>query len=215
MKRPTIILTGKAAGQWYIDTMNSNLPSSGKDEKAYHIIQTEFDPINALLPHKMPLAAMLLEPYFIKQEVEQTPFILANITLHEAVSLFTIKPKHFISIEDILDKEFDNKSNKVGLLGTSYTMANDYWKKTFPYLQFKLLPDELLSEIDDLRKAYFNNTNKALAINVFRQLQGIEVDYWILACTELALAYDDAGIELPMIHLPKLQCDYLIKATKV
>jgi len=215
MNRPTIILTGKAAGGWYIDMLNSSLPGSEKDEKAYNIIQTDFGPINTLLPHKMAQAAKLLEPYFVKSEAEKTPYILANITLHEAVSYFTIEPKYFISIKSIINTETDNRLLIVGLLGTSYTMTCNYWKKNFPNLQFITLPDNLLQAIDELRKCYYNNTDKALALKVFMQLQSIEVDYWILACTELAIACDDANIELPMIHLPKLQCDYLIKATKV
>jgi len=213
MKRPSIILTGRAAGQWYVDTLNSNMPSIGKKEKEYYIIQTEFAPINDLLPNKMPQAAKLLEPYFVKQEAEQTPYILANITLHEAVSYFTIKPKYFVSIESIIQAEIDNRSLRVGLLGTNYTMTNDYWEKTFPYLQFESLPDELRLAVDDLRKCYFDGANKALALCIFKQLQCIEVDCWILACTELALAYDDAGIELSIIHLPKLQCEYLIRSS--
>jgi aspartate/glutamate racemase len=160
----------------------------------------------------MPEAAKLLEPYFRKLEAEQMPYILANITLHEAVAHFTIKPKHFISIEAILQHEIDQKALTVGLLGTSYTMTNDYWKKTYPYLQFKPLSTGLLAAVDDLRKCYYQDANKTLALKTFKLLKSIQVDFWIIACTELALAYDDADIELPLIHLPKLQCDYLIKS---
>ena len=212
MIKPTIIITGNSAGQWYINTLNKYMPSNNKDEKAYNIIQTDFGQINTLLPNKMVEAAKYLEPYFIKIEAEKTPYILANITLHEAVPYFTIKPKHFISIKSIINAETSNRLLKVGLLGTNYTMTNNYWKKTFPYLQFEKLSGELMQAIDDLRKCYYNDTDKVLAIKVFKHLQNIKIDYWILACTELAIAYDDADVELPMIHLPKLQCSYLIKS---
>ncbi len=212
MNRPSILLTGKAAGEWYIATLNKNMPGNRVDEKAYHAIQTEFAPINALLPGNMAQAAKLLEPYFVKIEAKKMPYILANITLHEAVCHFTIEPKHFISIGSIINAETDKRSLKVGLLGTSYTMTNNYWQKTFPYLRFETPPGELLQAIDDLRKCYYSDTDKALALKVFNQLQNIEVDFWILACTELAIAYDDVDIELPMIHLPKLQCEYFIKS---
>ena len=57
MIKPTIIITGNSAGQWYINTLNKYKSSNNKDEEAYNIIKTDFGPINTLLPNKMVEAA--------------------------------------------------------------------------------------------------------------------------------------------------------------
>lgn len=214
MAKGAALVTGGAAGKWYMKELDHLCLSNELRKSEVEFVQTDFAPINALLPFKMEEAAQLIEPYFIAQEAKKEPYILANITLHEAVKYFSIQLMYFISVESIIHHQTKKENLTVGLLGTAYTMRNDYWIKTFPYLDFIALPENTASAIDALRMIYFKGRDPKLALNEFQKLQNIKVDYWILACTELALALDDADIGLPIIHLPRLQCDYLCNEIK-
>lgn len=217
MKKPALILTGENAGRWYQDTID-RLVSDGRPlatrPSQYHTVTTDFELINALLPWNMREAARMLEPYFVQCEEGRKPYVLANITLHEAVSYFSFQPQYFIDIENILRQECIAPSIRVGILGTSYTMTNPYWQDVLPAnADIVPLPKDIVEGVDRLRLLYFSSRDQCAARYQFSQLAEYDaVDLWILACTELAMALDDADIKLPVLHLPYLQCLYLYHA---
>ncbi|MGZ0016810.1 hypothetical protein [Yeosuana sp. AK3] len=211
MYKPSVILTGKKAGDWYVQTLNGIVNVHPTFE--YDAIQVHFEPINAVLPDKMEAAAKLLEPYFREMEYRQKPYILANITLHEAVKYFSFSPRYFISIEKILKKEAKRIQGKFAILGTKYTMRHTYISSLLPKKEIVSLPEKIQDNIDKLRQVYFNSSNIKMANEVIIELSQLEIDDYILACTELTLALDDSVLELKTINLPELQCRYLLQST--
>jgi aspartate/glutamate racemase len=209
MHKPCVILTGKNAGVWYIQTLNALVNTYPSFE--YETIQVNFEPINALLPYKMKDAAKLLEPSFKEMERRQKPYILANITLHEAVMYFSFPTKYFISIDAILKKEVLGIEGALSILGTKYTMNHHYIAGLLPHVEIVSLPENIQEKIDVLRQVYFKTSHKKMSKEVFHLLNQHESTRYIIACTELAMALTDAKIALKTIHLPELQCRYLCK----
>lgn len=218
MQKPAIILTGSISGQWYIQTLNQLFKEIHGTDKTFNYItlQTDFNKINPLLPYRLKEAAKLLEPYFIEIEKRtQHPYILANITLHETLKYFTTKPNNFISLKEILNKEKNKLNGKIGILGTAYTMQNQYIPSLVPNSEIIDLPNEIVQQVDELRKAYFYKKDAALANKVLKNLEPFDADYWIIACTELSVAFLDSHFdENKVINLPKLQCKALLESLK-
>lgn len=211
MHKPSVILTGKNAGDWYVQTLNAIVNVHPTFE--YDTIQVHFESINALLPVKMEAAAKLLEPYFREMEYRQKPYILANITLHEAVKYISFSPKYFISIDKILKNEVINIQGKFAILGTKYTMNHNYISSLLTKKEIVSLPERIQDNIDKLRQVYFNSSNIKMANEVIIELSQLKINHYILACTELTLALDDSVLELKTINLPELQCRYLLQST--
>lgn len=214
MNLPGILLTGASAGSWYVNTLHRLHGEAMQQENPFEhwALQTDFAPINELLPYQMNSAAVLLEPYVRKMETTTSqPYILANITLHEAIRDFQDPPRQLLHIERILQEQCAGLTGRVGVLGTSFTMQHSYIPSIIPHLQTEPLPSLAIAEIDALRRFYYTKPAPELAKAVFSKIQTIQADYWIIACTELAMAYEDAAIPLPLIHLPELQCRYLLR----
>lgn len=208
MHKPGILLTGKKAGDWYIQTLEGI--KTERPSFDYEALQVDFEPINALLPRNMEAAARRLEPYFAEMENRRQPYILANITLHEAVQYFSLSPKYFISIEEILQKETKSIEGTVAILGTRYTMNHTYFSSLLPNTTIITLAEHLQDAVDALRSSYYHVSNKVMAAAVFDSLKQLKIDHYILACTELAVALEDSKLDLNAVHIPKMQCDYLI-----
>ena len=207
MNKPGILLTGKNAGDWYLQTLKRY---SGNSAEACYIVQADFEPINALLPYKMKEAAKLIEPYFRQLEKRNQAYILANITLHEALNYFSFVPNYFISIKEIL-KNISHKGGVI-ILGTQFTMNHSYIPSLLPQgLEQMPLSHELQTAVDALRKKYYNTKDKVMAEQVFQSIKNIAADYVLIACTELAVAYGDVDCSLNIINLPQLQIEQLLK----
>ena len=209
MHKPGILLTGKISGDWYIQTLEGI--KTRQPSFDYEVLQVDFEPINALLPSKMEAAVLLLEPYFAEMENRKQPYILANITLHEAVHFFSFVPEYFISIEDILQNEIKSMIGTVAILGTIYTMNHSYFSSLLPNTSIINLPEKIQDEVDDLRKEYYLASNKILAESMFNALNHLNIDQYIIACTELAVALQDSKAALNTLHIPNLQCNYLLE----
>lgn len=210
-----IIYTGISSANWYYNTLHTLHQNREGGDSTFPFIglQTNFEPINELLPHRMKDAAKLLEPYFLKMEqITNDSYILANITLHECLEYFSTKPKKFISIATILQNEIDSFQGRIGILGTNYTMTNSYIPSLLPKVEFYKLPTEMTQQIDDLRKIFLTKNDVITANKVFNELKKYPMDTWLIACTELSVAFDSvADQSLTIINLPKLQIEYLIR----
>lgn len=202
MNKPSILLTGKNAGLWYRETINH-----------LHIdcdfIQIDFEPINALLPYQIKEASVLLEPYFLELEKRKQPYVLANMTLHEAIQHFNFAPRYFKSIGEILNAELGDNSQKGVILGTAFTMQHTFFPSLLSGIDLVQLPGGLFDAVEQLRKDYNTGINQRLSKRVFEKLKEVKADKFIIACTELAMAADDVETTLDLIHLPELQCKIL------
>lgn len=211
MHKPGIILAGENAGKWYIDTIN-RLVEHISPSFEHHALQIDFGPINALLPYKMVEAAHLLEPHFLKLEQNRQPYILANITLHEAVHYFSFSPDYFISLDRILGTKERPLTGKAVVLGTKYTMNDSFIRSLFHELEFITLSEELQDQVDSLRKIYIYSEDCKQANEIFEELIRLEVNHILIACTELSVAWNGIDKDKRWIDIPRLQCERLILA---
>lgn len=220
MKDYGILLTGTESALWYIKQIQLEYAQlKGKDHFfSYQCIQCDFPPINELLPHQMIAAAEMLYPYLRDTFLaESKGFILANITLDEALSrLKAPLPDSFLSLEKILSRESFVSHAPHYLLGTAYTMESSYFKQLFLKNEVKLSPltQELKQKVDRLRKTYYKAANPQMATETFSLLNQLEGRF-IIACTELAMAYEDSEVKPSVIHLPKLQLKHLILSSSI
>ena len=79
------------------------------------------------------------------------------------------------------------------ILGTAYTMQSGYLQSFIPTESNTILPNsQHLEKVENLRKLYFQSTDAALSSQIWKELQVEypEVDYFIIACTELSIAFN-------------------------
>lgn len=212
-----ILLTGTQSAQWYIKQIQIEYAQMRGSNHffSYVAVQCDFPPINNLLPKQLKAAAELIHPYFTNSALANCKhFILANITLHEALSKFeTTLPQSFLSLEKILAKEKLSSHIPYYILGTAYSMKSTYLKSIFlkNNAQVKPLDADLMQAVDQLRIAYYQQAKPKMATEVFSRLATIKGTF-IIACTELAMAYEDSEVKPPVLHLPRLQLRSLIES---
>lgn len=207
MFKPTILLTGKQAGFWYVARLKKLLEER-ELENGFDVTQIDFEPINELLPHNLRAAAKKLIPYFEEMEKREVPYILANITLHEAIQFLPFELKHFIGIESVLKKQ--QIIGSVAVLGTKFTMNNNYIPSLIPDIEVRVLPEIIQNKIERLRKIYYQERDIAFANEVFEELNDLKIGNFLIACTELAIAYDDCKSVGRILNLPEMQCIELV-----
>lgn len=203
-------MAGEQSAKWYFETINKLMDTQQNFAEHINCLKIDFETINALLPYRLEEAAHFLEPYFKVMEQDKLPYIMANITLHETVEYFKIKPKYALTIRQILQDATVTLNGSFAILGTKFTMNHQYIQSMFRENQIINLPENLQNEIDVLRQIYYSESNPKLAKRVFKKLQQLDINYFIIACTELAIAYSDTQQNLSLINLPHLQCEYLI-----
>lgn len=217
-----IIGTGARAATWYFQKYQELYQFKyGKNAVCpLKRMNIPFEPINRLLPSQMEKAGLLLIPYFLKMSnLKVSRFILANITLHEAIDLLKynlIIPSNFISLKNVITKHWNPQIKKAMILGTYYTMQNYYLPSLFNnfVVTFITPNEEDFSAIDRLRTMYYTHSNPDTSEKVFDRLKKNypEVDCFIIACTEHALALADYNGTLNVFNLPELQCADLIES---
>lgn len=219
-KYPGIIATGSSSAMWYYNTILNTARQTTSDDYVFplKILQTPFHELNAILPHQMDKAAKMLQHYLNEMKLMHTgSFILANITLHEAYDKLPANATSdlsFIHIRDILQKQLQ-KNIQVAVLGSAHTMQHHYIKNIITDGDSKVisLSKTHIKNIDELRKSYYlNKPDVTLSKEIFNQLLHAypNVDVFLLACTELAIALEHFENKNKFLNLPELQCTYLV-----
>lgn len=220
LKESIIIGTGKNAAFWYLQKCHELYQKQNGpiEEFPVHLINIPFEPINAILPDQMEEAGRLLLPHLNQvDDLDGSQFILANITLHEAIDLqeqhYRVKTP-FISLRTVITNHWDPENKKAMILGTYYTMQSNYLSSLFDDFNVEFItPNKTdFKAIDQLRTAYFDSPNPEAAEKMFDTLKMnyLEVDCFIIGCTEHALALDDYTKPFSCFNLPELQCVDLI-----
>ena len=218
MENLGIIGTGKNAAKWYLEKCREiyQLQHGSNVEPPVKLKSVPFEPINAILPDQMKEAGRLLVPYLREMDdFDVSRFILANITLHEAVELQNVSLKTpFISLRTVIANHWDSDIKKVMIVGSYYTMQGNYLPSLFVDfdLDFIAPSEKDFTAIDQLRKKYYKSSKPKDSRTVFDQLKMNypEVDSFIIACTEHALALADYQKPIRSFNLPELQCLELI-----
>jgi len=162
------------------------------------MLNIDFNPINQLLPNRQQESAKLLLPYL--QDLDRQDIsciIMPNNTLHESLDILLEKydfQKPILHIGHSLhDKLKKLHVENVMILGTAYTMQSGYLQSFIPAESNIIVPNQQhLEKIENLRKLYFQSSDALLSSQIWNELQDEypEVDYFIIACTELSIAFE-------------------------
>ncbi|KUF44224.1 aspartate/glutamate racemase family protein [Myroides marinus] len=160
-------------------------------------------------------------PNILKDEVENLLmlqpdcFLIANNTLHKAYDqikhefLTNIPMSH--SIELTKSHILKNNMKKVLLLGTPFTMEDDYFKSPLQQAGIEvIIPNqEEIAKIgafqSTLATGSITDEMKAFFIQLMEDYNS--VDGVILGCTELPLVFNSLDTNLPIIDTMVLQCE--------
>jgi hypothetical protein len=170
---------------------------------------------------KMEEAGTMMVPYFKEMEmINNSSYILGNITLHEAMErvMTSYSPtRKFISLRSIINNQQEKlEGNKLMIIGSRYTMKNSY----IPNILLSLVKntqiveptDDLVEEIDKLRKSYYDKSDPSKAEKVFGKLTSTYPNVtFIISCTEHAIALSDVKDQRRFLNLPKEQCYELLR----
>jgi aspartate/glutamate racemase len=214
-----ILATGANAGTWYFSQLLEQAMEKWGADYVLPVktLTVPFEPINALLPDRMEEAAEKMLPYFHEMEkLGIKKYILANITLHEAFD--KVKGKIYnhslLHLREIIEQVFAKKQ-KIMIIGTLYTMNNPYLPSLFNAgtVEFLTASESLQQQIDALRKVFYHRRDDEMAAMIFDRLlrEHPEVDTFVIACTEHALALEKLADKSRFISLPHLQIEYLLK----
>ena len=147
-------------------------------------------------------------------------FISANTPHIVFDRLRDLSPLHLISIvEETGKKTIDLGLQRVGLLGTSFTMQSSYYQEVFSkenisivvpleeeqdYIQNKLMTEIELGEFHEV-------TRKELLMIVKRMINEESIEGLILGCTELPLILTKEEYGIPFLNTTKIHVDSVIR----
>lgn len=187
------------------------------------LVSLNFKEINALLPYEMEKVATLIAPtikYLDQQDV--TCNVLVNNTMHKALDLFlnenkTTKP--YCHVGNLLNENLDKieKKSNVIILGTAYTMQDEYLKSFVPKKHYLVSPTEqIIQQVDALRKLYIDSTDENATEECYKNLiTTYSVDtIFIIACTELSIAFSTINNKINWVDTIDLQCEAALKTLK-
>ncbi|PIN75521.1 aspartate racemase [Candidatus Woesearchaeota archaeon CG10_big_fil_rev_8_21_14_0_10_37_12] len=106
---------------------------------------------------------------------------------------------------------------KVGLLGTAYTMQQDFYKKRLENKGLTVLVPELKdqetinNEINNVCMGKANPEAKQLLINIINTLEQQGVEGIILGCTELPLIVNQKDVEIPLFNTTRIHAEAAVK----
>lgn len=215
-----IIGTGANAAMWYYHALQQMAQRAMGENAVFPIklLGIPFEPINNLLPQNMMEAGNLMQPYLKEMEkMGAAQYILANITLHEALDKQKIKPKKMIHIRDVFNQYWERSDKNVMIIGSGYTMSAGYIPSLLPKVTRVIrASEEDEKSIDMLRRRFYHEQTATDPEDTLLQLPAKypEVDTFIISCTEHALALKRYNIEDKFFNLPLLQCQSLFQVIK-
>lgn len=152
----------------------------------------------------------------IEQILKLNPdgLIICNNTLHKAFDLLKDRIQIPIPVFHTIDltKTFilENRFQRVLLLGTKFTMEDDYFKKPLieAGIQIEIPGEEDRTAIQEIQTQLAQGIMRAEFVTYFQNLADkfADFDAFILGCTELPLVFHKVNAKPVMINTIELQC---------
>ncbi len=142
---------------------------------------------------------------------------LATNTMHVVAD--EIRAAISVPFLDLIDYVGDRLTglDRVGLLGTGYTMASDLYPKRLAPLGIEVLvpsaPDAALVHqviYDELVHDVVRPESRAAYQRVIAELAARGAQTVLLACTEIDLLVGAADVDVPLLDTTRIHCDALI-----
>ncbi|MFC4739935.1 aspartate/glutamate racemase family protein [Flavobacterium ponti] len=187
------------------------------------LVSLNFKDINVLLPYEMEKVAELITPTikFLDQQ-DISCAVLVNNTMHKALDIVLDKNKllkPYCHIGNLVNQKL-NKVNEVSniiILGTAFTMQDEYLKSFVPKRHNLIRPSiEIIEKVDDLRKIYFESTDEGKAKKCYQLLIETYTEnvIFIVACTELSIAFSNIRNKKNWVDTIDLQCEVALEKLK-
>lgn len=146
--------------------------------------------------------------------------LICTNTMHKVAP--QIQQQLTIPILHIADATIDQLKQegitKVGLLGTKYTMTQDFYKERIIDQGIEILiPDEAAIELvntvifDELCLGTINEASKQQYLAVIEQLKAEGAQGIILGCTEIGLLIQQGDVDLPLFDTTEIHCKAAVK----
>ena len=179
------------------------------------LVSLNFKEINALLPYGIDEVAEIIKPSIQYLDEQETICnILINNTMHKALDIVlannTLKIPYCHIGELLNEKLVEIEDSTVVILGTAFTMKDDYLKSFVPDKHRIVIPsDEIIQEVDELRQLHFNSTDEIKAKKCYEKLESNypENTIFIIACTELSIAFSTLKNNKNWLDTIDLQCE--------
>ncbi len=156
-----------------------------------------------------------------KMELELTGaeiILLCSNTVHYAIPWIQkfSSPAGILHIAEVTaDKVVSQRISKVALLGTKFTMKQDFYKKSLQSRNLEVVvPTEMSMDIinriifDELCQGVINPASKKYLIEVINHLiESEKIQGVILGCTELPLLIKSEDIEVPIFDTMKIHVE--------
>ena len=187
------------------------------------LVSLNFKEINELLPYEMEKVAALIKPavnYLDQQDV--TCNVLVNNTMHKALDIVLNKhviTKPFCHVGKLVNQKLNEVSevSNIIILGTAFTMQDDYLKSFVPKKHNLITPsEEIIEQVDALRKLYFECTDEAKTKECYQLLTQTysENVIFIVVCTELSMAFSTIKNKKNWLDTIDLQCEAALETIK-
>lgn len=146
--------------------------------------------------------------------------LICTNTMHKVAP--QIQQQLSIPILHIADATIDQLKQegitKVGLLGTKYTMTQDFYKERIIDQGIEvLIPDEEVIELvntvifDELCLGTINEASKQQYLDVIEQLKAEGAQGIILGCTEIGLLVQQGDVDIPLFDTTEIHCKAAVK----
>jgi aspartate/glutamate racemase len=215
-----VIGCGWRAAMWYYGTLQSlNDQLLPAQHVAISIHGTAFPAIDALLPDDLESAGRLLKPYIeCAERSDSRNYILANITLHEAVDRLGDEigtTGKFLHLREVIAARWQTSGTSSMIVGSAHTMRSGYLRSLFHGSGVRNWVEADcadLEHIDRTRKQVYSGelapaeASEEIA-SIFARYP--EVDRFIIACTEHSLALGHSSNQR-VFDLGFEQCKHLL-----
>lgn len=219
-----ILGLGSKATKFYIEELNRQSKAVfGKDNTCpLEVLYTDFDEINALLPHYSKQLDYILNKYLekiINNEIGTV--LIPNITLHETVDKIIERSNLEVSIIHPLNETVkhlkENNVKEATLLGSYYTMRAKYISSFFGQRGIYLRPPstEDMQKVDNIRKLIYNEDFTDDPKDQFLKLldKYLSKDNIIVACTELSII--NSKRDQRIFDMARIQIGEAVKQLKI
>jgi len=187
------------------------------------LVSLNFKEINVILPYEIEKVAELITPnikYLNQQEISCA--VLVNNTMHKALDIVLEKNnilKPYCHVGNLIHEklsELESVSNII-ILGTAFTMQDEYLKSFIPKRHILITPtNEIIEQVDELRKVYFESTDEEKTNKCYQLLTETYTEnvIFIVACTELSIAFSNIKNNTNWVDTIDLQCEAALKTLK-
>lgn len=124
-----------------------------------------------------------------------------------------------IDIADAAGKKIQSKGiNKVGLLGTQFTMEKDFYHKKLekygikaitPSAEYRQAIHRII--LDELSMDEINEKSKHKILEAINELKNQGADAIVLACTELPLVISAKDVDIPLFNSTLIHSEAIVK----